>query len=122
MENISILKLYNGDYIIGSISSNDESSKTLVLNDPRSFIMMPTMSGNLQVALRPVCVPFKSSRLDKEISIRRDQVMFILNEDEIDKEVINGYRSEVTGIKMASTADLSKFTADSLDLTSCFKQ
>ena len=121
MEKVSILKLYNGDYIIGTLSSNDESNPTIVLNDPRSFIMMPGMTGELQVALRPICMPFNSSRLKKEIAIRRDQVLFILDEDEIDKEVVNGYRSEISGIHVASNADLSKIDVNSLDLTSCFK-
>ena len=107
IEKTVMLKLYNGDFIIGTADSkciDDDSCISIVLNDPRAFTMMPTMTGGMSVALHPVCMPFKSARLKKELDVRKDQVMFILNEAEIDSEIINGYKSEISGIRIATAA------------------
>lgn len=67
--------------------------------------MVPTMRGDIHIAMKPVCSPFAVKRLEKEIRLRSDQVMFSLSQDEIDKELVNGYKSEISGIKIASVAD-----------------
>ena len=38
--------------------------------------------------------------------------MFSLSQDEIDKELVNGYKSEISGIKIASTADTMAIAAN----------
>lgn len=108
---VVILKLYNGDFIIGTI--DNELDGIIYLNDPRNFMMVPTMTGDLHVALRPISSPFKSPRLKKACEIRKDQIMFILNEDEIDSEVVNGYKSEISGIKIATAAEAASIVSSS---------
>ena len=116
---VIMLKLYNGDFIIGSIESNDDNGSNVIgVNDPRSFMMMPTMRGDLQVALRPICSPFKSPRLKKACEIRKDQVMFMLDENEIDNEVVNGYKSEISGIKIATAAETASINSSSASTSS----
>ena len=114
-EKVIMLKMYNGDFIIGSVdeqSLNDMTS-AICLHSPRNFAIIPTMAGTVQVALQPICSPFKCPRLSKECEIRRDQVMFMLNEDEIDNEVVNGYKSEISGIKIATTAEAASIASSS---------
>ena len=106
---VVMLKLYNGDFIIGTV--DNELDGIIYLNDPRNFMMMPTMTGDLHVALRPISSPFKSSRLKKACEIRKDQIMFMLNEDEIDNDVINGYKSEISGIKIATAAEAASIAS-----------
>ena len=38
--------------------------------------------------------------------------MFKLDQPEIDKELVNGYKSEISGIKIASAADTMAVTAN----------
>ena len=115
MENdkVVMLKLYNGDFMIGTIDSEAKDDSKIFLNDPRDFAIMPTMSGGIQVALRPICSPFKSNRLKKACEVRKDQILFMLNEDEIDNEVVNGYKSEISGIKIASAAETASIASSS---------
>ena len=104
-EKIVMLKLYNGDFIIGAIENVDDSSNAVHLNDPRLFSLMPSMSGGISVSLSPICSPFNVIRLKRGCDIAKKQIMFMLDEDEIDNELVNGYRSEVSGIKIASSAE-----------------
>ena len=117
-EKVVMLKLYNGDFMIGTIDSESKDDSNIYLNDPRDFAIMPTMAGGIQVALRPICSPFKSNRLKKACEVRKDQILFILNEDEIDNEVVNGYKSEISGIKIASAAETASIASNSSSATS----
>ena len=106
---IVMLRLYNGDMIIGKRVWNELLSCSFnfdyILDDPRAIAIMPTMSGNVKIAMGSVCEPFRVERLKKRITINAAQVMFALDEDEIDKELVNGYKSEISGIKIATAAD-----------------
>lgn len=114
-EKVVMLKLYNGDFIIGTANSMNisDNSVDIALNDPRLFMMVPTAPGSVGVALRDVGAPFNVPRLKKSCEFRRDQVLFVLDESEIDNEVINGYKSEVAGIKIATVADAASFASSS---------
>lgn len=104
---IVLVKLYSGDYIIGEVYNNASQVGSYVMKNPRQIIMMPNMSGSMSVALKPVCFPFTSKRLKDEITIEKTQIMFTLLDElgEIEKEIINGYKSEITGIKIATAAE-----------------
>lgn len=107
---IVMLRLYNGDMIIGERVWNNEPlscnfNLDYVLANPRAIAVVPTMSGSVKIAMGSVCEPFRVERLRKRITINAAQVMFALNEDEIDKELVNGYKSEISGIKIATAAD-----------------
>lgn len=104
-KNICILRLYSGEMIIGEWDLSDDPNNYYVIKNPRSIMMMPTMRGDLQIGLKPVCAPFNSEKLKKSLSIAKNQVMFEINYEEIDNELMNGYKSEISGIKIASTAD-----------------
>jgi len=103
-KNIVMIRLYSGELVIGKKCESSDPGET-VLSDPRSIIMVPTVRGDIHIAMKPVCAPFAVKRLEQEIRLRSDQVMFCLSQDEIDKELINGYNSEISGIKIASVAD-----------------
>ena len=107
-----MVKMYNGDFVMGTVDKDAiEDNATIVLNDPRNFIMAPTINGTVGVALRPMVAPFKVPRLEKAIEIRRDQVMFMLDESELDNDIVNGYKSEISGIKIASAAEAAKLAS-----------
>ena len=116
-DNVTVLRLYSGEMIIGTeMPPTAELSSTSPigydLKDPRSIVMVPTMRGDIHIAMKPVCAPFSVKRLEKELVIPFGQVMFKLDQSEIDKELVNGYKSEISGIKIASTADTMAIAAN----------
>ena len=119
VEEIVLLKLYNGEMVIGKRVYNEPLSCNLnvdyVLDDPRAIAIIPTMSGSVKIAMGSVCEPFRVDRLKKRIVISSAQVMFALVEDEIDKELINGYKSEISGIRIASAADTAAINSSKGD-------
>ena len=111
--NIELVKLYNGDFIIGEVHAENVSEDALEMKNPRQVMMMPNMAGGMAVALKPVCFPFNCERLKENISLKSSQIMFIMTEDDLDKELVNGYKSEISGIKIASAADAAALAAAS---------
>ena len=68
---------------------------------------MPTMSGAMSIALKPVCFPFTSKRLKDEFTVQNNQIMFKLFDSlgEIEKEIVDGYKTDISGIKIATAAE-----------------
>ena len=56
-------------------------------------MMVPTMRGDVHIVIKPVCSPFSVKRLEKSLTVPCNQVMFKLDQSEIDKELVNGYKS-----------------------------
>lgn len=115
--NVTVLRLYSGEMIIGMEDPLEGNSDKPIfteykLKDPRTIMMVPTMRGDIHIAMKPVCAPFAVKRLEKEIAVPLSQVMFKLDQSEIDKELVNGYKSEISGIKIASTADTMAIAAN----------
>ena len=61
-ENIVLMKLYNGEYIIGE-DVGLEGDDITTLNNQRLVVMMPTMNGSLGITLKSVCFLFTSKQL-----------------------------------------------------------
>lgn len=106
-EKIVMLKLYSGDMLLGKKEEECEKpgASVVALKDPRIVALASTMSGSVRVALGPVCGPFDVKRLRDALDVQKSQIMFELSEDEIEGELLNGYRSDVSGIKIATAAD-----------------
>ena len=113
MENndVIVLRLYSGETLIGKKYETSDP-RQVVLMDPRSIVMVPTMRGDIHIAMKPVSAPFAVKRLEKELSVNAGQIMFTLSQDEVDKELVNGYKSEISGIKIASAADTMAIAAN----------
>ena len=103
---ITLLRLYGGEMLMGK-NGDAAGAPAVLLEDPRLVVMVPTMRGEVQVAMRPVCAPFASKRLEKSLSVPRSQVMFSLDRNEIGPELVNGYLSDISGIKLASASDVT---------------
>ena len=110
---IVLARLYNGEMIMGEESSDTKlaTDEFVDLRNPRIVMFLHTMGGGGQVAITSVCAPFNVKRLKDSLRLSRHQVMFWLSEDEIDKELVAGYKSEVSGIKVASAADVAALNA-----------
>ena len=110
---IELLKLYNGELIIGKFDCLSKDDK-IVLKDPRIIFMVPTRTGEMMAVVRPVTFPFESKRLKDTMEFPTSQIEFRLFDKlgEIDKDLIDGYNSEVAGITIASTADMNAMTGN----------
>ena len=111
---IVLVKLFNGDMVMGKIQTSDTLSREYRLKDPRLVVMAPTMTGDVRLLITTICAPFKVARLNEDFTIPGIQAMFVLREDEIGKELIDGYKSEVSGIEIATpsqTAAINSNTA-----------
>lgn len=100
---IVLVKLYCGDYIIGEESNNRVVNGKLCLDNPRIFGIAPTAVGSVGIVFQPVCL--FSSKAKKQLDINENEIMCKVDEDEINKEIVNGYKSDVTGIKIASSSE-----------------
>ena len=110
---IELLKLYNGEYIIGKNNAVEfQGDDKITLKDPRIIFMVPTRTGEMAAMVKPICFPFTSQRLKESIEIYKSQIEFRLFDKlgEIEKDLIDGYNSEVAGIEIASAADLNAMT------------
>lgn len=64
---IELVKLYNGDYIVGEGTGMESDNILKVeLKNPRILALIPSASG-ITAALKPVCFPFTSKRLKEKI-------------------------------------------------------
>lgn len=100
MENngISLARLYSGAHVVGKRKEGPDGDR-IVLENPREIAVVPSPAG-MGIAFQPVCLFGEKCR--KEISLRADQVMVEVGEDELPKEIVNGYLSDVSGIAVAS--------------------
>lgn len=108
---IVLLKLYNGEYIIGKFDSEFEDK--LLLKEPRVIFMVPTRTGEMAAMVKPVCFPFTSNRLKESLEIYKSQIEFQLFDKlgEIEKDLLDGYKSEISGIEIASASTLNAINA-----------
>ncbi len=112
--NIELDRLYNGEYIIGEVNGVEKPEDAeIVMKNPRQVLMIPNSMGSMSVALKPVCFPFTSKRIKDQLAISKSQVMFRLFDSlgEIEKEIVAGYKSDITGIKIATAADTASIGA-----------
>ena len=110
-DEIILLKLYNGEYIIGKFASETEDK--IALKDPRIIFIVPTRTGEMVAMVRPVTFPFMNNRLKESIDIKKAQIEFQLFDKlgEIEKDFLDGYNSELSGIEIASDSTLNAIEA-----------
>lgn len=110
MKTIRLIRLFNGEMLLGEVEDCEDvagGQGMVDIANPRLMLSAATMGGGVQFIITDVTSPLKSDGLNKSISIPRTQVMFGLFENEIDKEIVNAYKSEVSGIEVASASDLN---------------
>ena len=54
-----------------------------------------------------------SKKAKKHIDLNENEIMCKVGEDELSKELVNGYKSEITGIRIASAAESAAINSDS---------
>ena len=99
-EKVKLVRTMSGEYLLGLSEQSPSIDGKISLKSVRKLSIAMTMSGEASVAFVPIC-PFSTKKLE-DIEIKEDFVMFQLNEDEIQKELVTSYRSEISGIAIVS--------------------
>ena len=100
-EEVILIKTVGGEYYLGYCSNSE--SDTLILNHTRMLNIQMTNRGAGVLAI-PV-VPFVPKSPDT-ITIKKEYVLLVMKEDQIEKSLIDNYKTQVTGIVTASKPDI----------------
>jgi len=105
---INMYKMYTGGIVIGEVVNENDDNVTL--SNPRIVSPQMTMSGYALVLTDIVPYKVLTTRKIDEVTINKMQIMVTIQEDDIIKDIINEYRSDVSGIDIVSgvNADLLK--------------
>ena len=107
---INIYKLYSGGVIIGELDSENENE--YVLSNPRNIAPQMTMQG--YVLAMSELIPHKiitSKKIDT-VNLLKSQVMIVVDETDVIKEIIDEYRSDISGIDIVSGVNTDLLKTD----------
>jgi hypothetical protein len=107
LKNVVVARLFSGEHLVGEADGSGGTGKVSLLN-PKEVAIVPQPGGMVGIAFRNVCLFGKSCR--ERISLPESQVMVVVPNEELPKELVDEYGSEVTGIKTASPADVPDLT------------
>ncbi len=102
-EQITLIKLVSGEFIIGTVTQNDESSTVIKLDKPRLIQFMASPMGQVDLRFMPVCM-FTTG--DNDIELQRSHIVLQYQETDIQPDLIKGYKTHISGLKIANTSDL----------------
>lgn len=109
-DKITMVRTYQGEFIIGyrddsCVVLEDGSmpeTDDLNLKDARIFQLQMTSRG-AAIGLVPV-FPFSNINKCDKITLKRSQIMVEVDESQIDGEICNAYKSEISGIDLSASA------------------
>lgn len=100
---LMMLRLYGGEYVMGEEDGSYKDSLLYVkLLNPRIFAFGPAIGGAMRAGFMPVCV--FDEKKTTETLIHKNQVWLTIPEENLPKDIVNSYRSEISGIKLATDA------------------
>lgn len=103
MSRIVSLKLSSGEELLGSIPTEYiENTFTLDLDSIRRLQVAGQQGGQIGLAL----VPWMMSAVDGIVSINKNMIVAIVQEDKLAKQLVDAYLQETSGIQLASPGSL----------------
>jgi len=96
MSEIKTLKMVSGEEVLCKVNEIDEDSGVFTIESPLVLQVMPTPQGGFGLGL----IPWIHSQRSGEIEVSVSQIMCLATPD---KEVQDGYLSQISGIKIASS-------------------
>ncbi len=107
LKNVVVARLFSGEHLVGEVDGEASEVGKVSLLNPKEVAIVPQPGGMVGIAFRNVCLFGRSCR--ERVSLPESQVMVVVPNDELPKELVDEYGSEVTGIKTASPADVPDF-------------
>lgn len=95
METVKLIKTVGGEFFIGYVDDATTTDSEMTMTQVRNLAMQMTARGP-SVAAMPI-VPFSIKSPDS-FTIPLANVLCVVHEMNINKEILAGYKSEVTGI------------------------
>ena len=99
-EKVRLVRTICGEYLLGLVAANSPSDGKTRLKSVRKLSMAMTMDGGVSVGLVPIC-PFTTKKFE-DVELSDATVMFSVDEDDMQKELVTSYRSEISGISLVS--------------------
>lgn len=100
-DKVAIVRTVGGEYFIGTV--DNDSDTNITLKDTR--VIMSQMTPNGVGTFAAPLVPF-AIKSPENITINKNYIICIVEEDNIVKDLLNGYKSQITGIACATTPDI----------------
>lgn len=101
-KNVVMVKTVAGEYYIGYEKPHN-GTEYVELEDARSLTMQATPRG-AALACIPL-VPFAIKSPDT-VKISSNNILHVIEEDNINDQIVKGYKSEVSGLDLATTPQI----------------
>lgn len=99
MAEITTLKMVSGEEVICKLIEVDDESGVFTIESPLVLQVMPAPGGGFGLGL----IPWIHSKKHGTLEVAAAQVMCLA---ETDKEVVDGYLSQTSGIQLASAGSV----------------
>lgn len=100
-EEVILIKTIGGEFYIGYTSESDDNNITL--NHVRNLSVQMTPRGMGVIALS--LIPF-SKTSPETITLKKEFVILVVSENDIEKGILDNYKTQVTGIQTVSKPDI----------------
>lgn len=107
---VVMFRTIGGEFIIGMEDNTsvvgpdgkvqEDNQDTYKITDARIFNLQMTRAG-AAVAFVPI-FPFSTAKNLDNIEIKKSAVLLKVTEDQLDGEIINGYKGHITGIDLSA--------------------
>ena len=103
---IVMLRTSSGEFIIGTINDVEIVGETpnndvIKLKDTRIFNIQMTGKGAAIAFIPPF--PFCTTKIIGDVEIHKSGIIMIIDEKDIDLEILNGYKSNISGIDLSAS-------------------
>lgn len=103
---IVMVRTISGEFIIGTINDveivgEEQKPNVLRLKDSRIFNIQMTGKGAAIAFIPPF--PFCTTKIMADIEIDKSNIIMEVNEKDIDLEIVNGYKSNISGIDLSAS-------------------
>lgn len=99
MAEIKTLKMVSGEEVICKVNEIDEDSGVFTIESPLVLQVMPAPQGGFGLGL----IPWVHSQKHGTLEVSVSQIMCL---GDPDKDVIDGYLSQISGIQLASSGSV----------------
>lgn len=103
METVKLVKTIGGEFYIGYNDNEKNTDTEMIMTSVRNLAMQMTAHGP-SVAAMPL-VPFANKSPDT-ITIKFDNIVCQVDEMNINKDLLAGYKSEISGIITPAKPDV----------------
>lgn len=105
-DKIVMIRTISGEFIIGSINNVEIVGETtnddvIKLKNSRIFNIQMTGKGAAIAFIPPF--PFSTAKIMDEIEVHKSAIIMTIEEKDIDLEIVNGYKSNISGIDLSAS-------------------